>query len=34
VITEAKPAMPEAEKFKDVEDKYPEHFSKNPGDGD
>ena len=30
-INEAKEPYPEAEEFKDVENKYPEHFSKNAG---
>lgn len=33
-ITRKKPALPEAEQFKDVQDKYPEHFSEAPGEGD
>jgi ferredoxin len=34
VITKVKPALPEAEKFKKVKNKYPDHFNKNPGSGD
>ena len=34
VITRKKPALPEAEKFKDIKYKYPDYFSKNPGSGD
>ncbi len=30
-ITEKKDALPEADKFEDLPNKYPEHFSKNPG---
>lgn len=33
-ITRAKPALPEAEEFKDKANKYPEFFSTAPGDGD
>ena len=33
-ITETKPPLPEAEEMKDVKDKYPEHFSGEPGEGD
>ena len=33
-ITRAKAPMPEAEKFKTTPNKYPEHFSAAPGDGD
>ncbi len=33
-ITRAKPPLPEAEDFKNTPNKYPEHFSKAPGDGD
>lgn len=33
-ITRKKSAMAEAEKFKDIENKYPEHFSDAPGEGD
>ena len=33
-ITRTKSPMPEAEKFKDVKGKYPEHFSPEPGEGD
>lgn len=33
-ITRAKPAMPDAENFKETPDKFPEHFSEAPGDGD
>ena len=34
VITQKKEALPDAEKFKDVENKYKEYFSPKPGDGD
>lgn len=33
-ITLSKDALPEAEEFKDKENKYPEHFSDAPGEGD
>ncbi len=33
-ITRIKPPMPEAEKFKDVKNKYPTHFSPESGEGD
>lgn len=33
-LTEAKDALPEAEEMKDVKDKYPDHFSEEPGEGD
>ncbi len=33
VITRKKAALPEAEEFKNVKNKYPEHFSANPGEG-
>ncbi|MDP7143431.1 MAG: ferredoxin family protein [Alphaproteobacteria bacterium] len=33
-ITRQKDPLPEAEEFKDVENKYPEHFSESPGEGD
>ena len=33
-ITRKKEAMPEAEQFKDMADKYPTHFSRKPGTGD
>ncbi len=33
-ITEAKPAMPEAEEMKDVKNKLEDHFSAEPGEGD
>lgn len=34
VLTRIKPAMPDAEKYKTVENKLETHFSPNPGDGD
>lgn len=34
VLTQKKDPLPEAEKYKDIEDKYPEHFSEAPGEGD
>ena len=34
VITTQKAALPEAEAFKDVQNKYPEHFSAAAGEGD
>lgn len=34
VITRIKPAMPDAEKFKDTPNKVETHFSPNAGDGD
>ena len=34
VITRKKPALPSADEFKGVKDKYPEHFSEKPGKGD
>jgi len=33
-LTRKKPALPEAEEFKNVSDKYPDHFSAEPGEGD
>lgn len=33
-ITRQKDPMPDAEKWKDVPNKYPEHFSPEPGEGD
>lgn len=33
-ITETHPPMPEAEKMKDVPNKFDEHFSAEPGEGD
>ena len=33
-ITEARAPMPDAEDLKEVKDKYPEHFSAEPGEGD
>ncbi len=33
-ITEQKTPLATAEEFKDKPNKYPEHFSKNPGEGD
>lgn len=33
-VTENKDAMPDADKFKDEEDKYKKYFSPNPGEGD
>jgi hypothetical protein len=29
-----KPALAEAEEFKEVENKYQQYFSENPGEGD
>ena len=34
VITEQKPALPEAEKFTDIPNKYETYFSEAPGEGD
>lgn len=34
VITQAKPAMPEADKYKDTQNKYKDWFSPKPGEGD
>lgn len=34
VITRMKPALPDADKFKDVENKFETYFSPTPGDGD
>ncbi|MBX2833616.1 MAG: ferredoxin family protein [Micavibrio sp.] len=34
VITQAKPAMAEAEEMKAVQNKFEEHFSEEPGEGD
>ena len=34
VLTIKKDALPEAEKYKNVENKYPELFSEEPGEGD
>jgi ferredoxin len=34
VITRKKDPLPEAEKFKTIKHKYPDHFNKNPGSGD
>ena len=34
VITRKKPALPEAEEFKDKQNKFAEWFSPKPGDGD
>ena len=34
VLTVKKPAMDEAEDFKDMADKYPNHFSPKAGEGD
>lgn len=34
VITRVKPAMPDAEKFKSVPDKFKTYFSPEPGEGD
>jgi ferredoxin len=33
-ITVKKPALAEAEEFKEVENKYQQYFSENPGEGD
>ena len=33
-LTRAKPALPEAEEFKNIPDKFPKYFSEAPGDGD
>lgn len=33
-ITQSKPALPEAEEFKDKDNKYEEFFSESPGEGD
>ncbi|MGB0720208.1 MAG: DUF3470 domain-containing protein, partial [Bdellovibrionales bacterium] len=33
-ITETKPPMDGAEEMKSVKDKYPDHFSEEPGEGD
>ena len=33
-ITRKKPALPEADEYKDVTDKYPQYFSDKPGEGD
>ncbi len=32
-ITQKKPALPEAEEFKNVKEKFAGHFSENPGTG-
>ncbi len=34
VITEQKDPMPESDAFKDVKNKFEDHFSENPGEGD
>lgn len=34
VLTRKKSALPEAEEYKDVENKFPAHFSPHPGEGD
>ena len=34
VLTQKREPLPEAETYKDVENKYPEHFSDAPGEGD
>ncbi len=33
-LTRKKPALESAEEFKNVPDKYPDHFSPEPGEGD
>ncbi len=33
-ITQQKPALPEADDFKNATNKFAEHFSPNPGEGD
>ncbi len=34
VLTKKKPQLPEAQLFKDTPNKFEEHFSPNPGEGD
>lgn len=34
VITQIKPSPPDADEYKNVKNKYPDMFSKKPGDGD
>ena len=34
VLTMQKPALPQAEAFKNMQNKYKEHFSPKPGEGD